>query len=146
MKKNILTILTLLALICGFLILTMIVCTLIFSSEAFFDMKFTQTFATYVGSWAPEWTLSAVAFLLGVSIVLIIANKKWWAGWLALAISNILPLHAFITERYILVSPMPEWEKGIIVGDSFMFYLFIILQICAIAGIVVTCLSNVEKM
>ncbi len=137
MKKIILNILTPLSLICGFLILLMTVCSLIFSSGVF-DVNYAQTFAAYLGNWAPDWILSVVTFLMGVSVVLIIADKKRWISWFVLIIATILPLYAFIMERYILVSPVPEWEKGIILGDSFVFTLFIVSGVCAVAALVTT--------
>lgn len=139
MKKIILNILTPLSLICGFLILLMTVCSLIFSSGVF-DVNYAQTFASYLGNWAPDWILSVVTFLMGVSVVLIIADKKWWISWLVLIIATILPLYAFIMEHYIIVSPLPEWENGIILGDSFVFTLFIVLEVCAVAALVATLL------
>lgn len=139
MKKIILNILTPLSLICGLLILIMTLCSLIFSSGVS-DMNYAQTFAAYLGSWVPDWILSAITFLMGVSVVLIIADKKWWISWLVLIIATILPLYAFIMEHYIIVSPVPEWEKGIILGDSFVFTLFIVLEVCAVAALVATLL------
>lgn len=137
MKKIILNILTPLALMCAFLLLIFFSGSIVVSGMSQ-DVNFSATFASYLGEWAPSWTLPAVIFLLGVAVVLIIAEKSWWLGWSVLIIACILPLYVLIMERYILVSPVPEWEKGIILIDGLAFYIYAILQICAIAGLVVT--------